>query len=279
MRLESLIDVQGGFVFGEFTYPSGGIYGPLRGSYATLLLLHSGAATVDFDDQSLPIVAGESAMVINSESLTITYQKHLTARISWCEARPTKLGQEAGQTGSALKRKLPVSDMMRQILQLGLDLGLESEGVRNDLRNALGQSLFGTYFFESGGRESESGIPASLLRLRQYMLRRFAEDITLTDLANVAALAPTHLVAVYGRHFGQSPMRDLWSIRAEQARGYLQSTSLSCSEIAFRCGYKSQFHFSRHIKQAFGLPPTQLRRSFGYRPPSNELEYVQDIVF
>lgn len=274
-----MIDVRGGFVFGEFTYPAGGIYGPLRGSYATLLLLHSGAATISFDGRTLDIDAGDGALVINRDSLTITYRKHLAAQVSWCEARPTKLVQGAGQAGNPFTSRLPISDRMRQILRLGVDLGLESESARNDLRNALGLSLFGAYLFESRDKESEAGIPASLLRVRQHISRHFAEDITLTDLANVAALSPTHLVAVYGKHFGQPPMRDLWATRAEQARGYLQSTPLSCSEIAFRCGYKSQFHFSRHIKQTFGLSPVQLRRNRGYRPPSNELEEVSDLLF
>jgi AraC family L-rhamnose operon regulatory protein RhaS len=163
--------------------------------------------------------------------------------------------------------------------QLGIGLGLDSGAARNELRNAIGLATFGAYLFESKLSEEQRGIPHALLRARRYINEQFAHEITLAQLADVAALTPTHLVAAFGKHFGTTPVRYLWSVRAEHARRLLLHTGLPSAEIAFRCGYKSPYHFSRHIKQSFGMAPTALRDSKAYRPPSNALEAVSDIEF
>lgn len=278
MSVGALLDIQSGFVFGEWQYPMGGSYGPTKRSCATLLMTHRGAARVCFDGQERPMVAGECAVFVNWHSLSIAYQKHLKTHVSWCEAVPARpaAGLDTPETGFA--RKLPISARLDQLQKLGIGLGLESGRMLNELRNALGLAVFSAYLFESRRSEEQHAIPNMLMRVRRYIDEHFAREMSLADIADVAALTPTHLVAAFSRHFGTTPIRYLWSVRAARARQLLLHTGLSNAQIAFRCGYKSPYHFSRHIKECFGMPPTVLRDSKAYLPPSNAEGDVIDIT-
>ena len=279
MSIETLIDVQQGFVFGDWHYPDGGAYGPLNGAYVTLLMIHRGAARVFFDGTERSLVTGECAVIVNRRSLHIVYQKYIRTHVSWCEARPAAVTRRVAAPEAPLAKKLEISPRLLQLQNLGIELGLESASTRNGFRNALGLAVFGAYAFESKLIEEQQRIPNGLLRVRSYIDEHFSADCNVSHLAEIATLTPTYLVAAFARHFGITPIRYLWEVRAAYARRLLLHTNLTASDISFRSGYKSPYHFSRHIKQVYGLSPKALRESKAYRPPSNALEAVQDVVF
>ncbi|BBH32635.1 AraC family transcriptional regulator [Pseudomonas cichorii] len=273
-----MIDVQKGFVFGDWHYSDGGTYGPLNGAYVTLLMIHRGAARVFFDGAERTLVTGECAVIVNRASLHIHYQKHIRTHVSWCEARPADISRRA-TAEAPLARKLEISERLLKLQTMGIDLGLESASTRNGFRNALGLAVFGAYAFESKLVEEQQRIPNGILKVRTYIDENFASECTVTQLANIGALTPTYLVASFAHHFGITPIRHLWMVRAAHARRLLLHTNLTAYDISFRCGYKSPYHFSRHIKRVYGLSPKALRESKAYRPPSNALEDVQEVVF
>lgn len=279
LSIETLIDVQHGFVFGDWHYPDGGAYGPLSGAYVTLLMIHRGAARVFYDGAERTLVTGECAVIVNRTSLHILYQKYIRTHVSWCEARPAAVMRRAAAPEAPLARKLEISERLLQLQKLGIDLGLESASTRNGFRNALGLAVFGAYAFESKLIDEQQRIPNGLLKVRSHIDEHFSTECNVAQLAEIATLTPTYLVAAFARHFGITPIRYLWEVRAAHARRLLLHTNLTAADISFRCGYKTPYHFSRHIKQIYGLSPKSLRESKGYRPPSNALEDVQDLVF
>lgn len=108
---------------------------------------------------------------------------------------------------------------------------------------------------------------------------RTSREITLDQLASIANLSPQHLISSFSKNIGLTPMRYLWQARANRGRALLLQSGLSVSEIAYQCGYKNPFHFSRHIRQNFGMAPTEVRANKGYRPPSDILESPRDTAF
>ena len=54
---------------------------------------------------------------------------------------------------------------------------------------------------------------------------------------------------------------------------------LTISEIAYQCGYKNPYHFSRQIRQFFKHSPSELRKSRGYVDASGVAEGAPDIYF
>jgi AraC family L-rhamnose operon regulatory protein RhaS len=279
MDLGGLIETGRGFTFGTTSYSNGGTYGTLPPGYLTLLIMHRGAARVTFDDRELSVVGGECGIVANQRFARFVYQKHIRTEVSWCE---TRLGPQAsvatGPQGS-VATKLPISDRMLALLKMGLEIGLESSAIRNELRTALGRALLAAYLFESRQSQEAGTLSRGLLRTRAFIHEHFSQDITLGRLAEIAAMTPNHLVAAFGRKFGTTPIRYLWKQRAAHAVHLLAHSGMSGSEIAYACGYKSPYHFSRHIRSVYDKSPTEIRQQKGFRAPSNTLSDVNDIAF
>jgi len=57
-----------------------------------------------------------------------------------------------------------------------------------------------------------------------------------------------------------TPARYLWKLRGEQGVAMLAETGLSIAEIAYRCGFKNPYHFSRMVKTLQGTSPRTVRR-------------------
>ena len=48
-------------------------------------------------------------------------------------------------------------------------------------------------------------------------------------------------------------------VRLAKAAELMCSSNAAISEIAVRCGYSNQFHFSRAFKKHYGIPPQKWR--------------------
>jgi AraC family L-rhamnose operon regulatory protein RhaS len=278
MDVEGLLETGRGFTFGRMSYANGGTYGTLPPGYLTLLIMHRGAARVTFDDRELSLVGGECGIIANQRFARFVYQKHIRTEVSWCETRLGRLGSDALNPQVAFATKLPISERVLALSTMGIEIGLDSSMTRNALRTALGRALLAAYLFESRQGHEAANPSRGLQRARAFIEEHFAQDITLANLAEVAAMTPNHLVAAFGRKFGTTPIRYLWKQRAAHAMHLLVHTAMTGSEIAYACGYKSPYHFSRHIREAYDKSPTELRRQKGFRPPSNTLENVRDIA-
>jgi AraC-like DNA-binding protein len=263
-----IIEVGRGFSFGRTTYANGGTYGPLMGPYVYFMLVYRGAVRITVDDTELGLVGGECAVMSNRDAIQFSYQKHLTTDVAWCEVEPTPITTSVRRE-YGLSAKLPASDSLKTLHAMGLELGTTSTTAHNEMRSALGRALLATYQFESQQSEIVGRMPPGVDRVRRYLDEKFAEKITLGQLAEIAAMTPNHLVGAFRRFVGTTPIRYLWKQRAAQATQLLLNTSMNSSEIAFACGYNSPYHFSRHIKELHGSSPTNLRKTKGYRTPSN----------
>jgi len=152
--------------------------------------------------------------------------------------------------------------------RLAIELGSGSSSTKNALRNALGQAIFLAYFHEAHISDEERLIPRSVMRARFYIDENYGKEITVGRLAELVGVTRQHLATSFRKHVGSSPERYLWNVRASHGRVMLIQTQLPVADIAYRCGYKNPFHFSRQISEQFGMSPSELRANKGCRLPS-----------
>ena len=75
-----------------------------------------------------------------------------------------------------------------------------------------------------------------LLRAKDLADARYAEPLTVADLAAAARLSPAHFSREFRRAFGESPHQYLLTRRLERAASLLRSTDWSVAGSACRWG-------------------------------------------
>lgn len=105
----------------------------------------------------------------------------------------------------------------------------------------------------------EAGGAPWLSRARELLNDRFAESLTLDEIAATVGVHPVHLARQFRRTFGCTVGDYVRRLRVDYARRALASPA-PLSEIALRAGFADQSHFSRVFKRATGLTPGEFRR-------------------
>ncbi len=87
------------------------------------------------------------------------------------------------------------------------------------------------------------------------------ETVSVTGLVKACGISEAYFRRIFMDKFGTSPKEYIIGLRMNYARDLLQSGMLSVSEVARICGYAEQCHFSREFKKAFGVCPSQYKKS------------------
>ena len=87
-----------------------------------------------------------------------------------------------------------------------------------------------------------------------------AVPVAVRALAGRLGLGPTAFTARCRRLLGLAPAAALRLYRLERARLLLLAGDIAVGEAAARCGFASQFHFSRAFARRYGHPPSALHR-------------------
>jgi len=98
---------------------------------------------------------------------------------------------------------------------------------------------------------------------KRYIVDNVQKDFALEDLARAVRVSPAHLVRVFKRHNGTTPMAYLRSLRVEHAKSLLARGDLNVSEVGQRVGYPVLQHFSRMFKAETGVSPRAFVASAG----------------
>ena len=97
-------------------------------------------------------------------------------------------------------------------------------------------------------------------RARELIDARLDGALPLAELAQACRLSVRHFARAFRQSTGQSPHRWLTERRLEKARGLLESSARSLSEIAAETGFASQSHFTRIFTRRVGTSPGAWRR-------------------
>jgi AraC-like DNA-binding protein len=247
------------FIFGETTYTNGGTFGPVGSSSINLVIVVEGSMEVRWDGFSAEFSAGRVALIYSSDSIEFRFPLGCRTVVEWCDT-----GEPAGSAWVRQKLKkaplsLEVSDTLRQLMAIGKKLSNENCHEVRAFRDALGEALICAYLHQANLDWDEVLVPEPVIRGREFIEGHFCEPIDSLQIARKAGVSPQYLDRLFKRSQGVSPNQYLWSLRAEKGAFLLRQSGLTVGEIAYQCGYKNPFHFSRQIKAKYGHSPTELR--------------------
>lgn len=113
--------------------------------------------------------------------------------------------------------------------------------------------------------------PAWMGNVLEMLRSAFASNPSVEAIAERAHVHPVHLCRSFRKHQGMTIGQYLRRLKVEHARSLLGGSELSLSEIAARCGFCDQSHFSSVFKKIAGTTPGDYRassRSSMQPPPS-----------
>ena len=116
------------------------------------------------------------------------------------------------------------------------------------------------------GRVSQVPPARYLQRAKDLVDARYAEPITVDDLAAAAGLSRAHFSRMFTRTFGESPRAYLQTRRLERAAALLRHTDRSVADICVMVGLASLGSFTTSFARVYGLPPAAYRASL---PPAS----------
>ena len=99
----------------------------------------------------------------------------------------------------------------------------------------------------------------AVTRVRAYIEERYAENISLEQLAQLANLSQFHLLRVFRNTVGLPPHTYLTYVRIKHAKQLLLH-HLSLTDVALSVGFADQSHFTKHFKRIVGVPPGNYAR-------------------
>jgi AraC-like DNA-binding protein len=109
-------------------------------------------------------------------------------------------------------------------------------------------------------------IDRHLLRARDLADSRYAEPLTVDDLARAAGLSRAHVSRAFRRAFGESPHGYLLTRRLERAAALLRTTDRPIADICFSVGLRSLGSFTTSFTRTFGMSPAAYRAAY---PPAS----------
>jgi AraC-like DNA-binding protein len=114
-----------------------------------------------------------------------------------------------------------------------------------------------------------------LLRAKDLVDSRYAENITVEDLAVAAGLSRAHFSRMFTRTFGESPRAYLQTRRLERASALLRYTDRSVADICVMVGLQSVGSFTSSFARTYGLSPAAYRASM---PPATGYARVPSCI-
>lgn len=96
----------------------------------------------------------------------------------------------------------------------------------------------------------------AIRRVCRLIEERFAEGISLAELAQHASLSPYYLLRVFRTQVGMPPNAYLESVRIRHAQRLIEE-GFPLAEVAAEVGFSSQSHLTRCFKKIIGVTPGQ----------------------
>ena len=113
------------------------------------------------------------------------------------------------------------------------------------------------------------------MRARDLADARFAEPLTVADLAAAAGLSPAHISREFRRAIGESPHVYLLTRRLERAAALLRMTDRSVADICVAVGLSSVGSFTTTFGRVYGVSPAAYRAA---GPPASAYAVVPACV-
>jgi AraC-like DNA-binding protein len=207
-------------------------------------------------------VEPDAIMVFEPGEVQVTVEATMPADFHVLTVAPERLEQVlAARPTRPGGRHFPEAQLRAATARAGLEQlwqAIEGNGEDALLRELLGGFL--EEIFALAG-EAPAPVPATgceraIRRAREFVQDRYADKISLDDVAREAGLSKYHLERSFTNKVGLSLYQFVKKVRINRALELLRS-GLRPAEVAPLCGFSDQPHMTRVFREDLGLTPRQ----------------------
>ncbi|MGD1899803.1 MAG: helix-turn-helix domain-containing protein [Phormidesmis sp.] len=96
---------------------------------------------------------------------------------------------------------------------------------------------------------------SQLARLVDYIEANLEQDLSISDLATLTGMSPSHFSRAFKHSVGIAPYQYVLQQRVERAKQLLKQRAISISEVALACGFANQTHLTKVFRKLAGTTP------------------------
>lgn len=254
-----MFDVQQ-VVSGTIAYPPGGHFGPRIQQDWQLFLLDSGSARLWVDEEFYSIEPGSVTLLKPGHWEKFEFSPNEETWHRWIVVKTTGMQRDSEEQFRRLPYSIPISKEMNQIANFTIQLKYRTTSENEALLRSLGATALHLYAAEASAKERGAAENPYVFMAKGFVSRNYRNAIGLPEMARAANVTEEHLIRLFKRYVNMTPMHYLWQYRVNQGVDLLSHTGLTVMEIAYRCGFKTSYHFARTIKKWTGKTPTEIRK-------------------
>lgn len=129
--------------------------------------------------------------------------------------------------------------------------------------NALRYDMLVDFTDRVGRAKLPEGISSDIFAALQLIHGRFAEGVSVEEIARAIHRSRAYLQKKFKAELGQSVGAYVIACRMREAQTLLKFTDQSLADISIALGFSSQAYFQSAFKKAFGVTPAAYRRMQG----------------
>lgn len=92
-----------------------------------------------------------------------------------------------------------------------------------------------------------------------YIKHNYYRELTVEEIADVCKLNRSYFSKIFKEFAGCAPQEFIIRLRLSKAADLMKLSNDSIGEIAAKCGYPNQLHFSRAFRKRYGISPREWR--------------------
>ena len=109
------------------------------------------------------------------------------------------------------------------------------------------------------------------MKIKNYIDSHYSENITLDFLSNLTYVNKFHLVHLFTKEMGISPINYLINKRIDESKNLLSTTNYSIRDISSIVGFSNSSYFSQMFKKITGISPKDFRSNNSKNKTENKL--------
>ena len=248
-------------------------------NFSELVIVLSGSATHNIANRKYKLVAGDIFVIgerqLHAYSDTVNFC-YCNVIMDWNQLKlplsdlPTRAGY---QTLFVIDRQDTTPEkfdnrfrLNQEQLQIVLQMLRNLEQLQSDHHfEAIGQfMLLVGYLCDCCSQREKSGssLPQSLGHLVARMEKNCERNYSISTMCREAGMSRATFFRSFINYYGMPPLEYLIQLRIKRRMQLLAESTLSCSEIALRCGFSNSSYFALHFRRQTGITPSAYRRTW-----------------